>query len=206
MSELDARLGLLVAFAVVLVAVVAPASGILLLADVSAAEFETTARGTTTASSATVNDSRPVVAEATLVVRAPEAVRPAIERSARETFAEEGFDVTVASEIPDDGTPVVVVVVDSWDARWNPVTPSASAEWRAAFDANGHERHVDAALADEPIRFDSGPDAVVSGDYRLRDRGTGLVSRPAYDRHLAERVGEETARRTLEAIRRETTV
>jgi hypothetical protein len=187
-------------------AVVAPAYGVLALADVSAAEFRSSTTGSTTAASATASGSAPVVANATVVVRAPDSVRPRLERSLRESFAERGFDVTVASEVPDDGSPVLVVAVDSWRARWNPVTPSATVEWRTAFDANGHEDHLTAAFADEPIRFDSrnGSDVVVAGDYRLDDRGTGIVSRPAYDRRLAAVVGEETAQRTLEAVRRET--
>ncbi|MDS0299329.1 hypothetical protein NDI76_11310 [Halogeometricum sp. S1BR25-6] len=199
------RVRVVAAALIVLLALAAPTYGVLALADVSAAEFNTSATGSTTTASATTNGSGPVVADATVVVRAPDSVRPRLERSLRESFAERGFDVTVASEVPDDGSPVLVVAVDSWDARWNPVTPSATVTWRTAFDANGHEDHVTAALAGDPIRFDSrnGSDVVVAGDYRLEDGATGLVSRPAYERHLASVVAEETASRTLEGVRSE---
>ncbi|ELZ35089.1 hypothetical protein C474_00415 [Halogeometricum pallidum JCM 14848] len=205
MADLSARVRVVAAALLVLLALVAPAYGVLALGDVSAAEFQSSTTGSTATASTTTNGSDPVVANATLVVRAPDSVRPHLEQSLSESFAEHGFDVTVASEIPDDGSPVLVVAVDSWNARWNPATPSATIEWRAAFDANGHEEHVAAALANDPIRFDSrnGSDVVAAGDYRLDDRGTGLVSRPAYDRHLVAAVSEETARRMLDAIPRE---
>lgn len=208
MTELDSRLRLAVALVLVVATVAAPVLGVLLVADVSAAGFQTQVSGTTTASSTTVgNASVPAPSAVTVVVRAPESVRPRLERQVREAFAAEGLDVTVAAEIPDGDAPVVVVVVDEWDGRWNPVTPSATVEWRAVYDANGHERHVEAALADDVVVFDSrdGPDLVASGDYRLEDSATGVVSRPAYRRHLADAVAAETAQRVVAEIRRERT-
>jgi hypothetical protein len=206
MAELEPRARTAVALVLAVAVVAAPVLGALLAADVSAANYRTQVSGSTATSSTTVgNASAPVPTEATVVVRAPEPVRPHLERQVREAFAAEGLDVTVAAEIPDGDDPVVVVVVDEWDARWNPVTPSATVEWRAVYDANGHERHVEAALAENVVVFDSrdGPDVVASGDYRLDDSATGLVSRPAYRRHLAASVAEETAQRVVTEIRRE---
>lgn len=209
MSESAARRPAAIAV-VLLVAVVAAVVGVLLVVDASAAEFETATSGTTVSAAATSGGQSPSAPrDVTVVVRTssdvPAWVRPRVERSVREAFAAEGFDATAASEIPDDGRPVVVVVVDTWDAQWNPATPSATVEWRAVYDANGHERHVEAALAGDSIQFDSrdGPDRVASGDYRLDHSATGLVSRPAYRRHLAEEVGAETARRTADEIHRQ---
>jgi hypothetical protein len=191
---------------VVLVLVAAPATA-LLVGSFHVASFQTRADATVTAAGSTVNDTRPVVGDGVLVVRAsdgvPDGVRDRVGEHLRTAFAERGLDLELAESIPDDGRPAVVAVVETWGPRWNPVTPSGTVTLDLAFDAQGHERHIEAALNDEPIRFTSveGSDLTVEATVTVRDSGTGLVSWPAYRSHLVDAAVEQTADRVVDTVR-----
>ncbi|MCO8266610.1 hypothetical protein NKF06_08435 [Haloferax sp. AB510] len=133
------------------------------------------------------------------MVDAPEAVRDDLTAALVASFAERGVTLEPADAREGDAEGPVVVVVDEWDSRWNPVAPSGSVTWRAAFDAGGHERHVDAALSGGPLVFDStdGPDLAGSVEASVESAGTGVVSRPAYRDHLVGVVADATAEQVV---------
>ncbi|AKU08495.1 hypothetical protein [Haloferax gibbonsii] len=182
----------------VVLAVAAVAGGLLAL-DFEAASYETTASATAASGGANV-DSLPPVTDGTLVVDAPEAVRDDLTAALVESFAERGVTLEPADARDEDvDGPVVVVVVDEWDSHWNPVAPVGSVAWRAAFDAGGHARHVDAALSGDALVFEStdGPDLAGSVEASVDSAGTGVVSRPAYRAHLVGVVADATAEQVV---------
>lgn len=192
--DLSPRTAVVVALVLVVVAV----SGGLLALDFEAASYETTASATA-ASGGSNLDSLPPITEGVLVVDAPEAVRDDLTAALVASFAERGVTLEPADAREGDAEGPVVVVVDEWDSRWNPVAPSGSVTWRAAFDAGGHERHVDAALSGGPLVFDStdGPDLAGSVEASVESAGTGVVSRPAYRDHLVGVVADATAEQVV---------
>jgi hypothetical protein len=202
MSSLSLRRARAVVALAVLVVVAASATA-LLVGTFHAASFQTQTDATVTAAGSTVNDTRPVVGDGVLVVRGPEGVADRVAPRLQAAFAERGLDLERVDSLPEDGRPAVVAVVETWDPRWNPVTPSGTVTLRLAFDAQGHERHVEAALADETLRFTSteGSDLVVESAVTVRDSGTGLVSWPAYRTHLLDAAVTETADRVVDTVR-----
>ncbi|MGB9956102.1 hypothetical protein ACOZ4B_06905 [Haloferax prahovense] len=193
--DLSPRTAVVVALVLVVVAV----SGGLLALDFEAANYETTASATASSGGSNL-DSLPPITDGVLVVDAPEAVRDDLTAALVASFAERGVALEPADAREGDAEgPVVVVVVDEWDSRWNPVAPSGSVTWRAAFDAGGHERHVDAALSGDPLVFDStdGPDLAGSVEASVENAGTGVVSRPAYRDHLVGVVADATAEQVV---------
>lgn len=191
-SSPSSRSLLLVAAVVALAAV----GGGFLVADFEAATFETSANATTTAGAANSSSLQPV-SSAYLVVDAPDAVRDDLTDELVAAFERDGIALDAVEARESYDRPVVVVVVDEWDVRWNPVVPVGGAEWRAVYDAGGHGTHVDAALGDGPLVFTStdGPDLVVTSDIDLDLRARGVVSRPAFRTHLVRAVADATATR-----------
>ncbi|KTG28029.1 hypothetical protein [Haloferax profundi] len=181
------------AFVAVLV-VLAALSGAFLFVDFDAATYQTSSDHTATAASADA-ESLPPVDDGYLVVDAPDAIRDDLTDELVASFQREGLSLDPIEARESYDRAVVVVVVDEWNPRWNPVTPSGSATWRAAFDVGGHREHVDAALSDGPFVFNStmGPDVAGTLDARVDVSGTGLVSRPAYRTHLIDAVANTTA-------------
>ena len=183
---------------VAVVVVLAATSGGFLLADFQAATFQTSA-DTTATSGATNVDSLPPVKNGYLVVDAPDAIRDDLTEELVAAFQREGLSLDPIEARDSYDRAVVVVVVDEWNPRWNPVTPSGSVTWRAAFDAGGHGEHIEASLSDGPLVFDSsmGPDVAGSLDATVRTSGTGVVSRPAYRSHLLDAVANTTAEQVV---------
>ncbi|WP_424006491.1 hypothetical protein [Haloferax denitrificans] len=193
--ELSARTAVVVA----LILVVAVVSGGLLALDFEAASYETATSATASSGGANV-DSLPPITDGVLVVDAPEAVRDDLTAALVESFAERGMSLEPADAREGNAEgPVVVVVVDEWDPRWNPVAPSGTVTWRAAFDVGGHARHVDTALSGGPLVFEStdGPDLAGSVEASVESAGTGVVSRPAYRAHLVGVVADATAEQVV---------
>ncbi|KAB1193569.1 hypothetical protein GJR96_08960 [Haloferax sp. MBLA0076] len=181
---------ILVAALVVLVAL----SGAFLVVDFDAATYQTSAEHTATAASAGA-ESLPPVNNGYLVVDAPDAIRDDLTDELVASFQREGLSLDPIEARDSYDRAVVVVVVDEWNPRWNPVTPSGSVTWRAAFDAGGHRQHIDAGLSGDPFVFNStmGPDVAGTLDARVDVSGTGLVSRPAYRTRLIDAVSNTTA-------------
>ncbi|WP_411964155.1 hypothetical protein [Haloferax sp. YSMS24] len=183
---------------VAVVVVLAAISSGFLLADFQAATFQTSAE-TTATSGATNVESLPPVTDGYLVVDAPDAIRDDLTAELVAAFQREGITLEPTAERDSYDQAVVVVVVDEWNPRWNPVVPSGSVTWRAAFDASGHGDHIEAGLSDEPLVFNStsGPDIAGSLDATVTDSATGVVSRPAYRSHLLDSVANTTAEQVV---------
>jgi hypothetical protein len=192
---------LLVVAAVVVLAAIS--SGFL-LADFQAANFQTSAE-TTASSGATNVESLPPITDGYLVVDAPDGIRDDLTEELVAAFQREGVTLEPTAERDSYDRAVVVVVVDEWNPRWNPVTPSGSVTWRAAFDAGGHGNHIEATLSEETLVFDSstGPDIAGSLDATITDSATGVVSRPAYRSHLLDSMANTTAERVVAQFERD---
>ncbi|KAB1187826.1 MULTISPECIES: hypothetical protein [Haloferax] len=179
---------------VALVVVLAAVSSAFLFADFEAATFQASTDTTTTAGGTNL-DSLPPVTNGYLVVDAPDAIRDDLTSELVAAFEREGITLEPTAARGSYDRPVVVVVVDEWSPRWNPVAPSGAVMWRAAFDAGGHGEHIEAGLSDGSFVFNSttGPDIAGSLDATVEVSASGAVSRPAYRNQLLDAVANTTA-------------
>lgn len=85
--------------------------------------------------------------------------------------------------------PVLVVGIVESDVRYNPVTPSAAVTAEFAFVGSGNVTLATQFARGEmpPVLSNLNP-YVVQGDVVLQDESRGIVSVPAYERHVTERL------------------
>lgn len=105
-------------------------------------------------------------------------------------------------DVVKDGSVLVVEPVER-GVRWTPVFGKATVAATVAFSSNGDLSWRDGGA----FRFTSGEPAVMSeGTYTITDETAGLLSLPAYEAHLGERLAEAIGKSLGEELERKTAV
>ena len=88
--------------------------------------------------------------------------------------------------------PVLVVKVDSPNRIWTPVFAMSQFSVQAGYATTGDTTFMAAVDKTQPYIRSSDPSAVnLYTEYEVSDRSFGLISRPGYDRYLADYLAQE---------------
>lgn len=194
------------------VVVVAGVAGVLLAVDVWAGESRTSATSTVSTASvgnATVGTPPAVV----LFVDGEDRLAAAAATRAADRLRARGVAATRAETLKADYDRPVLVATVVAETAYDPVTPTATVRVRTLYSASGTltqfgvddgafsgDRLVARLRADELGSVESGDEypLVRVGTVTVEDRTRGVVSRPAYRRHVADLAGDAIAA-TLDA-------
>lgn len=117
-------------------------------------------------------------------------------------FVAEGVTATRVDSLAGLDGPVLAVAVPDYGFDYAPWSAEGAATVRFVYSSVGNTTAFAAHLAGEDgvVVGETNP-YVMLGDVSLTDRSTGLLSLPAYDRHVTTATAEETVARFLAEAR-----
>jgi len=153
------------------------------------------ARSTTTADSqvSTIRSGEQYDLRPPLVVyvQAPDNLAGPLRRQLVEQLGTQAHFSTVdLTETPASisDTAALVVVVDRRTYIWTPVYATASLDLRVAFATDGQVDWIE--LGQIVTDMQASPAVRLSGELGIHDRSVGLISHPAYRRHIAGQISD----------------
>lgn len=169
--------------------------------DFAAVESRTGAESTVV-SSATNGSGAALDDAVSLYVAEEGPFADAIADSLVAAFAAEGVTATRVDSLAGLDGPVLAVAVPDYGFDYTPWSSDGAATVRFVYSSVGNTTTFEAHLAGENgvANGETNP-YVMLGDVSLTDRSTGLMSLPAYDRHVTTATAEETVARFLAEAR-----
>ncbi|WP_254535445.1 hypothetical protein [Halomarina litorea] len=189
------------AAALVLAALVVFAGVAVTSVDFAAMESQTEARSTV-AASATNGSGAALDDTLSLYVAEEGPFADAVADALVAAFAAEGVTATRVDSLAGLDGPVLAVAVPDYGFDYTPWSSEGAATVRFVYSSVGNTTAFEAHLAGENgVVGDESNPYVMLGDVSLTDRSTGLMSLPAYDRHVTAATADETVTRFLAEAR-----